>query len=1364
MRNNNLSLLSGRVKKVASTSADANRYSYLDLKNAEPDTGVPSAHSSSRGLFGSDINGTRQWFYADAGLSVDTSTGQITVNEDTVAIDTSAFTNSTSDNLADVLSDFDQSLQSLGNNSLTTVSTDDTIIGAGTSGSPLSVGQKLFHDSKPEFAGLAITPDSIDISGLSLANPLVITTTGSHGLTDGELVTIENISGTTELNGNNYYVDALSASTIALYSDQGLSTSINGTTGFSAYTSSGRVLSGGYRLPESDGTDGTYLKTNGFGLLEFDRPSAYQGSAPANPDTGDLWYDTANALDLLIYTGSAWTSTTTGGAQSAFVLRQFVGDGSTTVFQTNSPGVQKVLVFLNGILLRLTDDFTLNSSTGAITFLSTPGSNDTIEVLLAGDADLVGLELLGIENHDLITVDSSGNVTLQGELDMASNKIVNVTDPTSAQDAATKAYVDSVVTAADLDIAGDSGTGAVDLDSQTFTISGTANEIETAASGQTVTLGLPSTITVDVTGNLTGNVTGTVSSIANHSTTDLTEGTNLYYTNARADARIAAADTDDLSEGTTNLYYTNARARASISATGSLSYNSTTGVISFTQGNTDTVAEGSTNLYYTNARADARISAASITDLSDADQTVRTTDNVTFGNITTTGYIAGPATLTIDPAGVGDNTGKVVIAGDLQIDGTTTTINSTVVSVDDLNLTLASGAANASAANGAGITIDGASATFTYVSASDRWTMNKDLATDLVGNVTGNVSGSAGTVTSLSNRSVGDLSDVDITTTAPTNNQALVWDNANSKFIPGDSFSQSDFDTAFTSKDTDDLSEGTTNLYYTNARADARIAAADTDDLSEGTTNLYFTDERVDDRVANLIVGGVNVTTTYNDAAGTLEVKVPYENIDDRVASILTGSNGISVTYDDPNATITIATTDTDGITEGSTNLYYTNARADARIAAADTDDLSEGTTNLYYTNARFDTRFTSKSTTNLSEGTNLYYTDTRADARIALQVGANLDLSSKSTTDLSEGTNLYYTDARFNTAFTSKDTDDLSEGTTNLYYTNARADARIAAASIDDLTDVDITTTAPTNNQVLVWDNANSKFIPGDAAADFTDLTGQIAASQIPNSIITSAMLDPTNVFSQEFTANGSTSAFTLSTDPGSKNAIQVFIDGVPQRASNYTVVGTTLTLGGTPVNGQLIEVRGYGIGIAVGTVADDSITGPKLQDGTITADKISSAAYASQTFTGDNSTTAFTLNNDPGIAQALLVMVENVIQEPIENYTTIGTTLTFTGVPALNARIYVRYLGLPLNNTTPPNDSVTNAKLNLTYTSNQYTGDNTTTAYTIASGHTINSVLVVLDGLILPPSDYSVSGTTLTFASPPLTSQSIDIRYMPV
>ena len=49
-----------------------------------------------------------------------------------------------------------------------------------------------------------------------------------------------------------------------------------------------------------------------------------------------------------------------------------------------------------------------------------------------------------------------------------------------------------------------------------------------------------------------GALTGTVSSIANHNTGDLTEGSNLYYTNARADARIAAADINDLSNVNTS--------------------------------------------------------------------------------------------------------------------------------------------------------------------------------------------------------------------------------------------------------------------------------------------------------------------------------------------------------------------------------------------------------------------------------------------------------------------------------------------------------------------------------------------------------------------------------------------------------------------------------------------------------------------------------------------------------------------------------------------------------------------------------------------------------------------------------------------
>tara|TARA_B100001057_G_scaffold115661_2_gene114180 strand:+ start:2779 stop:7521 length:4743 start_codon:yes stop_codon:yes gene_type:complete len=103
------------------------------------------------------------------------------------------------------------------------------------------------------------------------------------------------------------------------------------------------------------------------------------------------------------------------------------------------------------------------------------------------------------------------------------------------------------------------------------------------------------------------------------------------------------------------------------------------------------------------------------------------TGDLSGTNVTLTGYLRGPSSFTIDPATHGDNTGTVVIAGNLQIDGTTTTINSTTLDVDDLNITVAKGAANAAAANGAGLTIDGANITFSYDSTADRMELNKDL-------------------------------------------------------------------------------------------------------------------------------------------------------------------------------------------------------------------------------------------------------------------------------------------------------------------------------------------------------------------------------------------------------------------------------------------------------------------------------------------------------------------------------------------------------------------------------------------------------------------------------------------------------------
>ncbi len=114
---------------------------------------------------------------------------------------------------------------------------------------------------------------------------------------------------------------------------------------------------------------------------------------------------------------------------------------------------------------------------------------------------------------------------------------------------------------------------------------------------------------------------------------------------------------------------------------------------------------------------------------------------------------------------------------------------------------------------------------------------------------------------------------------------------------------------------------------------------------------------------------------------------------------------------------------DTDNISEGSSNLYFTNTRADARVNAVlpNTDSLSEGSTNLYFTNARANTVIGTNTTDNLTEGsTNLYFTNARADARVNLQTGTNLDLSNKSTSDLAEGTNLYFTDTRVDSRLSS--------------------------------------------------------------------------------------------------------------------------------------------------------------------------------------------------------------------------------------------------------------------------------------------------------------------------------------------------------
>ena len=69
----------------------------------------------------------------------------------------------------------------------------------------------------------------------------------------------------------------------------------------------------------------------------------------------------------------------------------------------------------------------------------------------------------------------------------------------------------------------------------------------------------------------------------------------------------------------------------------------------------------------------------------------------------------------------------LTLSGNLTVSGTTTTINTTTLDVTDLNITIADGASDAAAANGAGITVDGAAANITYTSSTDTWDFNKAI-------------------------------------------------------------------------------------------------------------------------------------------------------------------------------------------------------------------------------------------------------------------------------------------------------------------------------------------------------------------------------------------------------------------------------------------------------------------------------------------------------------------------------------------------------------------------------------------------------------------------------------------------------------
>lgn len=352
-------------------------------------------------------------------------------------------------------------------------------------------------------------------------------------------------------------------------------------------------------------------------------------------------------------------------------------------------------------------------------------------------------------------------------------------------------------------------TGAATLDNN-LTVLGNV-DFSNSTVGGTFSVTPPSTFTGTVTGNggfsglLTGNVkgdvvatdgtvvlqngtdgtdavlTGTVSSLSNHSTDDLAEGTgtgnhNLYFTTARAEsaARGAVSVTK-------------------VSGQGDIAYNSTTGVISYTGPTTSELQSG------LSGGTGVSISSGEIS----IGQAVGTSDDVTFNGLT--------------------------VDGNLTVSGTTTTVNSTTVTVDDPIFTLGGDTApNSDDNKDRGIEFNwhnGTSAKlgfFGFDDSSGKFTFIPEAT-----NSNEVFSGTAGTV--VASTFEGDLTG-DVTGT--------VSDVSN--------------------HDTDDILEGSSNLYFTTARVTtpARNALSASGGISyDSSTGAFATDPNSTVQAAKIDLG-----------------------------------------------------------------------------------------------------------------------------------------------------------------------------------------------------------------------------------------------------------------------------------------------------------------------------------------------------------------------------------------------------------------------------------------------------------------------------------------------------------------------------
>jgi hypothetical protein len=222
------------------------------------------------------------------------------------------------------------------------------------------------------------------------------------------------------------------------------------------------------------------------------------------------------------------------------------------------------------------------------------------------------------------------------------------------------------------------------------------------------------------------------------------------------------------------------------------------------------------------------------------------------------------------------------------------------------------------------------------------------------------------------------------------------------------------------------------------------------------------------------------------------------------------------------------------------------------------------------------------------------------------------------------------------------------------------------------------------------------------------------------------------TVVVRDNFTGDGNTTNFTMSTEAEDENHVLVFVDLVFQSENAYSVSGDTLAFATAPEDGSAIDVYIYGGGVG-------------------------STVVTSDVFTGTGSCTSFTLTQT-GSTSRTFVYIDGVSQRPQYDYQVSGTALSLNVAPASASVIEVR--------TLSAFNTVDIDVAPVSITSDTFTGTGSCTQFTMSQSGTTDSTFVFLNGVSQKPgTNYTIGGAgnnIITMAAAPSNGSVLEVRSM--